>query len=132
MNWKYQLDAKGYLYSSKSKYLKLVPDQYNNTTRIGNNTTKITCLKPMNLGCTVNSMLIQLQKWITWPWRRKKKIWKDIWATPTGHNSNAAWLKVVKNKWKYLERHLSLLWGCETSILVQETVKISWKDCYWT
>lgn len=57
MNWKYQLDAKGYLYSSKSKYLKLVPDQYNNTTRIGNNTTKITCLKPMNLGCTVNSML---------------------------------------------------------------------------
>lgn len=40
--------------------------------------------------------------------KTQKKIWKDIWATPTGHNSNAAWLKVVKNKWKYLERHLSL------------------------
>ena len=50
--------------------------------------------------------------------KTKKKNWKDIWATPTSHNSNAAWLKVVKNKQKYLERHLSLLWGCETWILV--------------
>ena len=78
------------LYNSpKSKYHTFlsIPD---NTNRIGYYTTKTNCLRTINLGCTVNSMVT------------------TIWATTTDHNRNAEWLRQVKNKPKHLKRQCQI------------------------
>ena len=63
MNWKYQLDAKDYLYVIQQltvkKYQELVSIS-DSEIRISENITKISCLRPINLGCTVNSMMITI------------------------------------------------------------------------
>ena len=87
--------------SSKSKYEELLSIS-DNTTRIGYNTTKISYLRPINLGCRVNSINGDNNSINESPDPEEAtKFWKDTWATPTGHDRM---VKRVKNMLKELGR----------------------------
>ena len=62
MDWKYQLDAKGYLYIIQQLKVKILRAcikirQYNKN-QLQYHQNKLFSSRPINLGCTVNSMAI--------------------------------------------------------------------------